>query len=51
MKKDIFFLFVSESFRYEFWDFSNVHLACHMALARSFVCPRSALCETSGIEE
>lgn len=26
-------------------------LACHAAPARCFVCPRSALCETSGIEE
>ena len=52
-KKDLFLLllFVSEGFL----DMSSVScdrpLARRMAPARSFVCPWSALCETSGIEE
>ena len=47
MKKDILFLFVLAMSSVSF----KRPLACHVAHASSFVCPRSALCETSGLEE
>lgn len=61
MKKNIFFFFFTfffclflKVFGYEFCEFffNVISLPCGArSLARSFVCPRSALCETSGIEE